>query len=55
MMTGFFTAEGEPTLSVHLAGPAGNLDVDAVIDPGFNGEFTFRAGRERPGECPENK
>jgi clan AA aspartic protease len=41
MMTGFFTSEGEPALSVHVAGPAGNLDVDAVIDTGFNGDLTL--------------
>ncbi|PSQ95226.1 MAG: clan AA aspartic protease [Bacteroidetes bacterium SW_9_63_38] len=41
MMTGFFTSDGEPALSVHVAGPAGNLDVDAVIDTGFNGELTL--------------
>ena len=44
-MTGFFTSEGEPSLSVHVAGPAGNLDVDAVIDTGFNGEITLPRGK----------
>jgi len=41
MMNGFFTSEGEPALSVHVAGPSGNLDVEAVIDTGFNGELTL--------------
>jgi len=40
-MTGFFTSDGEPALPVHVAGPAGNLEVDAVIDTGFNGELTL--------------
>jgi clan AA aspartic protease len=41
MMTGFFTPDGEPAFPVHVTGPAGNLDVDAVIDTGFNGELTL--------------
>lgn len=40
-MAGFFTTDGEPALSVHVAGPSGTLDVDAVIDTGFNGECTL--------------
>jgi len=40
-MTGFFTPDGEPAFSVHVTGPAGNLDVDAVIDTGFNGDLTL--------------
>ena len=40
-MTGSFTSEGEPTLPVHVAGPAEALDVDAIVDTGFNGELTL--------------
>jgi len=30
---------------VHVAGPSGNLDVEAVIDTGFNGELTLPRGQ----------
>ncbi len=40
-MTGSFTSEGEPALPVHVAGPAGTLNIDAVVDTGFNGELTL--------------
>jgi predicted aspartyl protease len=41
MMTGSFTSEGEPALSVQVAGPTGTLEIDAVVDTGFNGELTL--------------
>ena len=40
-MTGSFTSEGEPSLPVRVLGPAGTLDIDAVVDTGFNGELTL--------------
>ena len=41
MMTGSFTSEGEPALPVQVAGPTGTLEVEAVVDTGFNGELTL--------------
>lgn len=40
-MTGFFAPDGEPALSVHVSGPVGNLDVDAVIGTAFNGDLAL--------------
>lgn len=40
-MTGHLNADGEPALPVHIAGPAGALEIDAVVDTGFNGELTL--------------
>lgn len=40
-MAGFFTTDGEPAVSVHVVGPAEALDVDAVVDTGFNGDLTL--------------
>lgn len=40
-MTGHLNADGEPALPVHIVGPAGALEIDAVVDTGFNGELTL--------------
>ena len=40
-MTGHLNVDGEPTLPVHIVGPAGTLDIDVVLDTGFNGELTL--------------
>lgn len=40
-MTGSFTSEGELSFPVRVLGPAGTLDIDAVVDTGFNGELTL--------------
>ena len=40
-MTGHVNADGEPALPVHIVGPAGTLEIEAVVDTGFNGELTL--------------
>jgi len=41
MITGFFTAEREPALSLEAIGPDGSRSCDAIIDTGFTGELTL--------------
>lgn len=40
-MTGSFTSEGEPSLPIHVVGPTDTLDIDTIVDTGFNGELTL--------------
>lgn len=41
MMSGFFTRDGEPALSLEIRGPDGAQSFDAVIDTGYNGALTL--------------
>ena len=40
MISGFFTPDQEPALSLEIRGPDGERSFDAVIDTGFNGALT---------------
>lgn len=40
-MTGSFTSEGEPSLPIRVVGPAGTLNIDTIVDTGFNGDLTL--------------
>lgn len=40
-MTGSLTEDGEPVLPVHVVGPDGTLNIDAIVDTGFNGDLTL--------------
>jgi clan AA aspartic protease len=53
MMKGFFTSDGEPALSVNVVGPTRNLEVDAIIDTGFNGELTLSSNQIEALGLPE--
>lgn len=41
MISGFFTRDGEPALSLEIRGPDGAQSFDAVIDTGYNGALTL--------------
>ena len=41
MISGFFTPDQEPALSLEIRGPDGERSFDAVIDTGFNGALTL--------------
>jgi len=40
-MVGHLNTDGEPALPVHIVGPAETLEIEAVVDTGFNGELTL--------------
>lgn len=52
-MTGSFTAEGEPSLPIHVVGPAGALDIETIVDTGFNGELTLPREQIESLDLPE--
>jgi clan AA aspartic protease len=52
-MTGHLNTDGEPALPVRIVGPAGTLEIKAVVDTGFNGELTLPRSQIEALSLPE--